>query len=74
MPVPCCPLPFPTGMLRKQPKFIVKSLRVFSRLDEAEIKEVDIIHEGIESSLMILQSRLKALPRYPDIQVIKEYA
>lgn len=37
---------------------IVTSLRTFSRLDEAEVKQVNI-HDGIESTLMILQSRLK---------------
>jgi len=36
---------------------IVKSLRNFSRLDEAELKKVDI-HEGIDSTLMILEHRL----------------
>ncbi|MEB3281642.1 MAG: ATP-binding protein [Lyngbya sp.] len=51
---------------------IVKSLRIFSRLDEAEIKEVDL-HEGLESTLMILHNRLKAKPGYPGIKVIKEY-
>ena len=51
---------------------IVLSLRTFSRLDEAEVKEVDI-HEGIDSTLMILQHRLKAQPEYPEIKVIKEY-
>lgn len=56
----------------KRIKEIVKSLRIFSRLDEAEIKKVDL-HEGIESTLMILQSRLKAKSGYLDIQVIKEY-
>lgn len=38
---------------------IVLSLRNFSRLDEAEMKPVNI-HEGIDSTLMILQYRLKA--------------
>lgn len=38
---------------------IVRSLRNFSRMDEAEVKTVDI-HEGIDSTLLILQSRLKA--------------
>jgi two-component system NtrC family sensor kinase len=38
---------------------IVVSLRNFSRMDEAEVKKVNI-HEGIESTLMILQNRLKA--------------
>jgi PAS domain S-box-containing protein len=51
---------------------IVKSLRIFSRLDEAEVKAVDI-HEGIDSTLMILQSRLKANLHRPAIQVIKNY-
>jgi signal transduction histidine kinase len=51
---------------------IVRVLRNFSRMDEAEVKEVDI-HEGIDSTLMILQNRLKTKPEYPDIQVIKEY-
>lgn len=51
---------------------IVKSLRIFSRLDEAEIKQVDI-HQGIDSTLMILQSRLKAQSNHLNIEVIKEY-
>ncbi|MCS6793102.1 MAG: ATP-binding protein [Oscillatoriaceae bacterium SKW80] len=51
---------------------IVLSLRTFSRLDEAEMKEVDI-HEGIESTLLILQNRLKSKHDHPGIQVIKEY-
>lgn len=51
---------------------IVRSLRNFSRLDEAEVKEVDI-HEGIDSTLMILQSRLKDKSDRPAIQVIKDY-
>ena len=51
---------------------IVLSLRNFSRLDESEFKKVDI-HEGIESTLMILQNRLKAKPDFPGIEIIKEY-
>lgn len=51
---------------------IVLSLRNFSRTDEAEFKSVDI-HEGIDSTLMILQHRLKAKPEQPDIEVIKDY-
>jgi signal transduction histidine kinase/amino acid transporter len=51
---------------------IVRSLRTFSRLDEAKLKAVDI-HESIDSTLMILQSRLKAQPRRKEIQVIKAY-
>lgn len=52
---------------------IVLSLRNFSRLDEAEMKAVDI-HEGIDSTLLLLQHRLKAKPDHPEIQVIKEYS
>ena len=51
---------------------IVLSLRNFSRLDEAEMKQVNI-HEGIDSTLLILQHRLKDKVGYPNIQVIKEY-
>ncbi|MGG6297177.1 PAS domain-containing sensor histidine kinase [Leptolyngbya sp. AN02str] len=51
---------------------IVASLRVFSRMDEAEMKAVDL-HEGIDSTLMILQHRLKAKSDRPDIAVLKEY-
>ncbi|MEH2285100.1 MAG: PAS domain S-box protein [Nostoc sp.] len=51
---------------------IVLSLRTFSRLDEAEMKAVDI-HEGIDSTLMILQSRLKGNDQRLTIEIIKEY-
>ncbi|MDB9493041.1 ATP-binding protein [Spirulina major CS-329] len=51
---------------------IVKSLRTFSRLDEANLKEVDL-HAGIDSTLMILQHRLKAKSDRPAIQLVKEY-
>lgn len=52
---------------------IVYSLRNFSRIAEAEMKAVDI-HEGINSTLMILRNRLKARGENPGIQVIKEYS
>ncbi len=51
---------------------IVKSLRSFSRLDEAEMKLADI-HEGIDSTLMMLQNRLNPKPDYPGIEIIKNY-
>ncbi|MBW4657270.1 MAG: histidine kinase [Drouetiella hepatica Uher 2000/2452] len=51
---------------------IVLSLRNFSRLDESEMKAVNI-HEGIDSTLLILQSRLKAKAEHPAIEVIKQY-
>lgn len=51
---------------------LVLSLRNFSRLDQSERKLVDI-HEGIESTLLILQHRLKPKTGHPGIQVIKDY-
>jgi two-component system NtrC family sensor kinase len=51
---------------------IVVSLRNFSRLDEAEMKTVDI-HSGIESTLLILQNRLKDKSDHLSIEIIKEY-
>jgi Signal transduction histidine kinase regulating C4-dicarboxylate transport system len=51
---------------------IVASLRTFSRMDEAEFKAVDI-HEGIDSTLMILQNRLKAKGDRPEICIVREY-
>ncbi|MEG4088347.1 AAA family ATPase [Microcoleus sp. Pol12B4] len=51
---------------------IVLSLRNFSRLDEAEMKEVDI-HEGIDNTLLILQHRLQAKLDQSAIQIIKDY-
>jgi signal transduction histidine kinase len=59
---------------------IVLSLRNFSRMDESMLKSVDV-HEGIDSTLMILQHRLKAVPagqepigsQRPPIQITKLY-
>ncbi|MCC5639213.1 CHASE3 domain-containing protein [Nostoc sp. CHAB 5844] len=51
---------------------IVLSLRNFSRMDEAEFKTVDI-HEGIDSTLMILQLRLQATSERREIAVIRDY-
>jgi signal transduction histidine kinase len=51
---------------------IVISLRNFSRLDESQLKSVDI-HEGIKSTLMILQHRLGATQHRPTIEVIEDY-
>jgi two-component system NtrC family sensor kinase len=52
---------------------IVQSLRNFSRLDESEMKPVNI-HEGIDSTLLILQSRLKATADRPPIEIVKNYS
>ncbi|WGV24289.1 sensor histidine kinase [Halotia branconii] len=52
---------------------IVKSLRTFSRLDEAELKEVDI-HESIDSILLMLQYRLQSNHNQCKICLVKDYA
>ncbi len=52
---------------------IVQSLRNFSRIDQTQMKPVDI-HDGIDSTLMILHHRLKAQPDRPEILLKKEYA
>jgi two-component system, NtrC family, sensor kinase len=51
---------------------IVLSLRNFSRLDQAEVKAVNI-HAGMDSTLMILNSRLKATTEHPAIEVQQQY-
>ncbi|MFN6564737.1 MAG: sensor histidine kinase [Nostoc sp. ChiSLP01] len=51
---------------------LVVSLRNFSRLDESGTQIVDL-HEGIESTLLILQHRLKASPEHPGIQILRDY-
>jgi PAS domain S-box-containing protein len=51
---------------------IVRSLKTFSRLDESELKAVDI-HKGIDDTLLILQHRLRAEGSRPGIKVIKDY-
>jgi PAS domain S-box-containing protein len=51
---------------------IVLSLRNFSRLDESEFKEADL-HEGIDSTLMILQNRIKFRDDRPEIKIVKQY-
>ncbi|MEG4337780.1 PAS domain S-box protein [Microcoleus sp. D3_18_C2] len=51
---------------------IVLSLRNFSRLDESEMKLVDL-HEGIDSTLLILQHRLHQASIKSGIEIIKEY-
>lgn len=52
---------------------IVSSLRTFSRLDEAEVKNIDV-HDGINSTLMLLSNRLKPQPNGLAIKVVKQYA
>jgi PAS domain S-box-containing protein len=51
---------------------IVASLRTFSRMDEAQMKKVDI-HEGLDSTLMILENSIKAKGDRSEIEIVKEY-
>ncbi len=51
---------------------IVLSLRNFSRLDEAEMKPVNI-HEGLDNTLLILHSRFKSKGKDGGIEIVKEY-
>jgi two-component system, NtrC family, sensor kinase len=51
---------------------IVCSLRNFSRLDEASLKAVDI-HEGIDSTLLMLEHRFKPIAPFPGIKLHKYY-
>ncbi len=48
------------------------SLRTFARSDISAKTEFQI-HEGIESTLMLLKHRTKACDRHPEIQVIKRF-
>ncbi|KAF3883724.1 MULTISPECIES: hybrid sensor histidine kinase/response regulator [Nostocales] len=51
---------------------IVKSMRNFSRIDEANLKAVNI-HEGLDSAIALLNYRLKATHKRPSIEVVKKY-
>ncbi len=55
------------GRLRQ----LVVSLRDFSRQEEVNVKPVDI-NEGLENTLLILQNRLKAENRHPEIVIFKQ--
>ena len=51
---------------------ISTSMRAFSRLDD-EARVLFNIHEGIDSTLLILKHRLKAGKNHPEIRVSKRY-
>jgi signal transduction histidine kinase len=53
-------------------KSISKSLRIFSRSD-AENKQSFDLHEGLDSTILILRHRLKANEQRPEIKVIQDY-
>ncbi|MEG4813720.1 AAA family ATPase [Microcoleus sp. K5-D4] len=56
----------------KRIKGISTSLRIFSRADSDRPVACNI-HDGIDSTIMILKHRLKANDTRPEIRVIKEY-
>jgi len=51
---------------------IVLFLRTFSRLDESQMKRINI-HDGLESTLMVINYRLQAKDKRPMIEVEKNY-
>ena len=51
---------------------IVQSLRNFSRHDDSQMKPVNL-HEGIDSTLLILNHRLKGNGEMPPILIVKQY-
>jgi len=51
---------------------IVRSLRNFSRINDTKLEAMDI-HDGINSTLLILEHRLKAKGQNPGVQIIKHY-
>ncbi|BAZ66830.1 MAG: hybrid sensor histidine kinase/response regulator [Pelatocladus maniniholoensis HA4357-MV3] len=52
---------------------IVEALQNFSRLDEAQMKRVNI-HEGIDSTIVMLQHRLNKTTNRPAIRILKKYS
>lgn len=51
---------------------IVLSLKNFARLDQADVKAVNV-HEGMDNTLLILRHRLKAYDDFPGIKIVKNY-
>ena len=51
---------------------IVKSLRVFSRLDESAVKAVDV-HQGLDSAILIVRSQLSGHSSRPAITLHRHY-
>lgn len=51
---------------------IIQALQNFSRLEQAQMKPVDL-HCGLDSTLLILQPRLHSSEKYSGVEVIKEY-
>jgi len=56
----------------KRIKDISNSLRIYARVDSSRATTFNI-HDGIDTTIMILKHRLKASGSRPEIQIIKEY-
>jgi signal transduction histidine kinase len=54
-------------------KDISNSLRIVARADGKEATLADL-HEGLESTLLLLQHRLKATRKHPAIEIVKQYS
>ena len=54
-------------------KSISQSLRTFSRAD-SDAKQKFNVHDGINSTVLILRHRLKANSHHPEIKVVADYA
>ncbi|MBF2035949.1 MAG: PAS domain-containing protein [Leptolyngbyaceae cyanobacterium T60_A2020_046] len=51
---------------------IVSSLRTFSRMDESDMKAVNL-HDGIDSTLVILQNRIRSYSESGGIEIVRDY-
>lgn len=51
---------------------VIRALQTFSRLNGSDVKPVNI-HEGIDSTLLLLQHRLKQEGKSPEIKVVRDY-
>lgn len=51
---------------------LILALKIFSHLDESDIKTVDL-HQGIDSTLLLLQHRLRDAGNAFEVKVIKQY-
>jgi PAS domain S-box-containing protein len=51
---------------------IVLSLQNFLRTEQTEMRPIDL-HEGLDSTLLILRHRLQGTDEYPEISVVREY-
>lgn len=52
---------------------LVLALRMFARLGESDVKAANL-HEGLDSTVLLLQNRLVRQPNRPAIEIVKEYS